>query len=87
MRTPAYSVKRVEVIEPHCLKVFFADGSIKFCDLTPLLNERPYSPLKDIALFKTARVFVGTVVWSDEIDIAPEFLYEHGITSTEAASG
>lgn len=78
MLTPEYSVKSVEVIPPYCLKVAFADGSVKLVDMTALLDERPYIPLKKPENFAEARVFCGSVVWSDDIDIAPEYLYEHG---------
>jgi hypothetical protein len=41
--------------------------------------EKPvFSDLKNIVFFLCARVDCGTVVWNDEIDIAPEYLYECG---------
>ena len=83
LKTPEYSVKSVEVIPPYGLKMSFADGSVKVLDMTPLLNEKPYIPLKNPGLFKQARTFCGTVVWTDEIDIAPEYLYENGTPCTE----
>ena len=83
MNCPEWSVKRVEVIAPYTLKLFFADGSIKTYDMTSHLNSYPWYPLRDVELFKSARIFCGSVVWSDTIDIAPEELYENGIPYTE----
>ena len=79
MITPEWTVKRVEVIEPYKLKLWFADRSIKMYDFRPLLDWECFSPLRAPELFRTARIYAGSVVWSDEIDIAPEELYENGI--------
>ena len=78
MSVPEWTVKRVEVIEPYKLKLWFADRSIKVYDFTPLLDWKCFSPLRAPELFRTARIYDGSVVWSDEIDIAPEELYENG---------
>ncbi|GAB6392040.1 MAG: DUF2442 domain-containing protein [Treponematales bacterium] len=37
-----------------------------------------FRKLKDAALFGKAHIEGGAVVWNDEIDIAPEALYEEG---------
>ena len=79
MPNPEWCVNRVEVIHPYTLKLWFEDGSIKTYDMTSHLNSFPWYPLRDTELFKSARVFAGTVVWSDTIDIAPEELYDNGI--------
>lgn len=78
MPNPEWSVKRVEVFEPYMLKLWFEDGSIRLYNFYTRLSEMPFIPLKDTRLFNQARVFAGTVVWSDEIDIAPEELYYNG---------
>lgn len=79
MSNPDWSVKRVEVILPYSLKLWFEDGSIKLYDMTPKLDYPCFRPLKEQVLFQQARAFWGTVVWTDDIDIAPEELYENSI--------
>lgn len=76
MHKPYYSVVGLAVVPLYGLRLQFADGCIKFFDFTPLLDEKLYSPLKDTSLFAKARAFAGGVVWTDEIDINPEFLYD-----------
>lgn len=60
----------------HRLLLEFENGERRRFDLAPLLNERPFSRLQDLALFKLAAVDYGTVVWPGNIDIAPETLYD-----------
>lgn len=79
MPNPYWCVLRVEVIPPYTLKVWFEDGSIKLYDFTPNFKYKVYSKLKNPGFFKHAYVNGDTVGWSDEIDIAPEELYENGI--------
>lgn len=79
MPNPEWCVRKCEVIEPYTLKLWFQDGSVKTYDMSPLLDWRCFRPLKDPELFRKARVFASSVVWNDDIDIAPEELYENGI--------
>ena len=48
----------------------------KVYDARPLLEKPLYAQLKSPAFFLKAKVSCGTVIWSDEVDIAPEHLYE-----------
>ena len=54
----------------------FADGTHGVFDLQPLLNDTYYSTLALLPLFLNGHVECGTVVWDNDIDIAPELLYE-----------
>lgn len=69
MPNPEWVVNTVEVRE---------DGSVKDFDCREIFNDKPFEPLKDRRFFSQAHIFADTVAWSDEIDIAPEYLYEHG---------
>lgn len=60
------------------LTVTFQDGSVKVFDARPLLELPIYERLRNIGFFMRARVECGTVVWDDDIDVAPEYLYEAG---------
>ena len=42
----------------------------------PLLDKPLFSKLKSLPFFLHAKAEDGTVVWPDDIDIAPEHLYE-----------
>ena len=76
MNNPVWIVKNVQAREDYTLCLTFADGSEKVYDARPLLSKAIYSPLNSIPFFLSARAEYGTVVWSDDIDISPEHLYE-----------
>lgn len=56
----------------------FDDGTEGIADLSPELWGEMFEPLKDPALFATARVdaTLKTVTWANGADFAPEFLQE-----------
>jgi hypothetical protein len=63
----------------YVLLLTFSTGEKKAYDFRPMLNKPVYKALNNIALFKVAHIECGTVVWNDDIDIAPEWLYEKGV--------
>ena len=69
-------VKDVEPRKDYTLLLTFAGGETRLYDAHPLLEKSLYTPLKSLAFFMGARVDGDTVIWSDEVDIAPEHLYE-----------
>ena len=79
MKQPAWIVKEVLPREDYTLLLTFADGRKRIYDARPLLDKAIYASLKNPAFFLGARAECGTVVWSDEVDIAPEHLYESSI--------
>lgn len=78
MSNPDWAVTAVEVRDNYVLRLWFEDGSVKDFDCQALLTEKPFELLQDKYFFSQAHVFADTIAWSDEIDIAPEYLYEHG---------
>lgn len=73
---------RVVEAEPrrdYTIAVTFVTGERKVFDARRLLDLRPYERLKNIGFFMLARVDCGTVVWNDDVDLAPELLYEEGV--------
>ncbi|MBN2063948.1 MAG: DUF2442 domain-containing protein [Sedimentisphaerales bacterium] len=72
------TITAVEAREDYTLLLTFSNGEKKIYDARHLLSLRIYEPLKNIAYFLTAKADGCTVVWSDEIDIDPEILYEEG---------
>jgi len=84
MNLPVWAVKNVEPREDYSLVIYFADGSKKLYNAKPLLDDEMYEPLKNLPFFMKASALCGTVVWSDDIDIAPEHLYEESLPIYEA---
>lgn len=60
----------------------FADGSVRAFDFKPELQKPIYAHLNDPALFLKGHAEYDTVVWDDDTDIAPEFLYDHSVILT-----
>ena len=56
----------------------FNDGTRKRVNVLPLLEGPVFEPLRDPAYFARVGVdsVLGTVVWPNEADLAPEALYE-----------
>ena len=58
------------------IDVRFADGSSGKVDLTKYLEEGTVlAKLKDLAVFRKFGIKYGTIVWGEDLDIAPETLY------------
>ena len=73
------SVKNVRALDDYTLLITFSNGEKKTFDFKPLLGFPCFIPLRDKGLFRSAYVDYGTVAWNEEIDIAPEALYENGV--------
>jgi hypothetical protein len=71
-------VRDVTYVSDYKLLVTFEDGVIRLADLEPYLEGEMFEPLKDIDYFKTVRVNpdIDTIVWDNDADMSPDFLYE-----------
>jgi hypothetical protein len=56
----------------------FEDGMWRIADLKTYLDGEIFEPLKNQALFASARLNadIDTVVWDNGADMSPDFLYE-----------
>ena len=73
------TVSGVRPLPDHQLWVRFSTGEIKIFDFTPLLDSPAFQPLTNTDIWNGVYIDYGVTVWQDgEIDIAPEYLYEHG---------
>lgn len=72
-------VTSVQTVPDFHLQLRFSNGECRCFDMTPYLHLPVYRRLDNPRFFALARVDYGTVVWPDEIDIAPETLYEHSL--------
>ena len=69
-------VRDVKALDDMMMIVTFTSGEKRLYDATQLLVYPAFQPLQDEAVFKSAAVEYGVVVWNGgEIDIAPETLY------------
>lgn len=78
---PIWEVSSVTPKKDYTLQLQFADGSDKVYDASPLLDKPIYAPLKNLSFFMEAKVEYGTVVWNEDIDLAPDHLYECSLPS------
>lgn len=85
MGTPVWVVKEVIPKKDYTLHITFADGSEKVYNARPLLDKPVYVKLRSTAFFLKAKACCGSVVWNDDIDIAPEHLYECSVAVSDEA--
>lgn len=73
-------VKDVRYIDGYKVELTFEDSVVKIVDLKPHLDGEIFEPLMNIEYFKSVRVNpdIDTIVWSNEADFSPDFLYEIG---------
>jgi len=68
-------VKSAQAMDGYCLLLTFENGEKRVFDLKPYFDKPIFAGLKNIALFKTARVVSGSVEWQGEIDLSYDTLY------------
>jgi hypothetical protein len=71
-------VIKVRYVKAHTVWLRFSDGTEGEIDLSRELVGPIFEPLKDPEYFKlvTLNSEIGTIVWPNGADFAPEFLYE-----------
>ena len=72
------TLKNAEYLDCYRLRLTFSDGKVGNIDLASELWGEVFEPLKDLTIFKSFKVDqeLGTVVWPNGADFAPEFLYQ-----------
>ena len=75
-------VTDMRYIEAYKLKLRFENKEYKLVDLQSYLDGKIFKPLKDIAYFKTVTLNkdIDTIVWPNNADFSPDFLYKIGQT-------
>ena len=73
---------KAEYLDGYRMLISFNDGQRKVFDFSSLIDKYPvFMPLKNLEIFKSYTI-TDTLEWNDStIDIAPEYLYEHGVTA------
>jgi len=59
--------------------VVFRNGVTGVYDCRPLLQDPFWAALKDEAFFNLVHAECGTLVWNDDIDVAPESVWEDSV--------
>ena len=79
MKIPVWVVTNLQPQKDYTLILTFVSGEKKLFDARPLLAKAIYKPLNNLGFFLTAKADCGSVTWSDEMDIASEYLYEYSL--------
>jgi hypothetical protein len=72
------TIRAVEPLEGHNVRLQFSDGTWKTVDLGPYLHGPVFEPLRaDPDAFRAVRVDpeLGTIVWPNGADMDPDVLY------------
>ena len=72
----------------YAVRLKFNDGAEGFVDLADQLYGEVFAPLKDKSKFATLRLDpeLGTIVWDNGADLAPEFLHERLLVPADASA-
>jgi len=76
-------VKVAEPLADYKLRIQFANDELKEFDITPFLDKRVFSELKDKNYFKQVRVAFGSVEWPNQQDFSKDTLYLLGNSVSE----
>lgn len=74
---PVFGIDSVHPSEDYRLQICFNDGERRVFDARKLLEEPIFEPLKNVKLFMQAHTDGVAVVWNEDLDVAPEYLYEN----------
>ena len=72
-------ITAVAPMNNYILLLTFENGEQRYFDMKPYLHRGVFKELSDTAMFNTAHVSFDTVAWKNEVDLAPEVLYEKSV--------
>lgn len=68
-------VAEVLANDDYTLTLVFTNQEVRRFDVKPYLDRGVFRELKDLGLFRTVRVCMGTVQWKSGQDFCPDTLY------------
>ncbi|MCR5652363.1 MAG: DUF2442 domain-containing protein [Ruminococcus sp.] len=78
---PAVKISGVRPLPDYKLWLRFNTGETKVFDFKPLLDSPAFMPLKNTDTFNGVYIDYGVTVWNNgDIDIAPKYLYNNGVS-------
>jgi len=72
------SITKAEYISDYTIKLIFDNGEKGIVDLKPTIfndKRKIFEPLRNIDFFKNFTLDSWTLVWKNQLDLAPEYLY------------
>ena len=77
---PLLSVAGCSVVGNSTLRVRFNSGDVRIVDISPLFEFPALKPLGNPEILRAFSIDHGILNWLDgELDIAPEWLFDHGV--------
>ena len=73
---PKWVILEAKPKDDYTIFVKFADGKSGIFDAGDLIKRQPWNQVVDSGLFMQVRPAFGTLVWNDDVDIAPEYVYD-----------
>ena len=73
----------VECLGDYKLLITFSNGEKKLYNAQDDIHQGVLTKLQNKSFFAQAKIARGSVIWDDEIDIAPETLYAESILYTD----
>ncbi len=73
-----YQVKKAMYVDNYKIKTQFNDNRESVIDLKNTIlndNRKIFQELKDLDKFKNFTIKFDTICWSNDLDLAPEYLY------------
>ncbi len=74
-------VTKARYVGDYRLSIEFENQEVRVVDLEPHLDGPVFEPLRELEFFKKFSVNqdIDTVVWPNDADFSPDFLYEIGV--------
>ena len=83
-RKANWFVESVTPCRDYTLLIDFANGERRSYDARELLADSLFAPLKSVDFFMKAHRSGHSVVWNEDVDISPEYLYEKSVLQSVA---
>ena len=74
-----WRVKQVIPQEDYTLILVYKNGKKRYFDCKTLFNKKYAERLKNLDFFMTAKADHDTVMWTEDLDLCPEYLFENSI--------
>jgi len=71
-------VQNVIPVKNFILLITFNNGEEKSFDVKPYLEIGNFKELKDVSIFNSVKPFLGSIQWSNGLDLCPDTLYLEG---------